>query len=263
MPLLKFDLQWQLYGGAACQRLANNRPSSVHRRPQRMAKAHAQTCVKQSNCIFTRLSDSRWWWLRFQCGNSGQEQHYTCPPSARLRGCAGRADRRLVFSRYTVTRRSSGDNSVRDKLSSVEIPEIKAPNGTPDARLAVSVRNALLYDFNGGANPVSPTHRLTITMASGKSTVIVDVTSGRPETEVENINATLTLTEIATNKVVMTATTFSRASFDIPGSAQRFAAARAARNSEDRAVDLLAAQYSKPAGILLCSRDLTPAPPLE
>ena len=77
-------------------------------------------------------------------------------------------------------------------------------------------------------------------MGSGKSTVIVDVTSGRPETEVENINATLTLTEIATNKVVMTATTFSRASFDIPGSAQRFAAARAARNSEDRAVDLLA-----------------------
>jgi len=134
----------------------------------------------------------------------------------------------------------SGDDSIRDKMSAVEIPEIKAQNGSPDARLAVSVRNALLYDLNGGANPVSPTHRLTITMGSGKSTVIVDVTSGRPETEVENINATLTLTEIATNKVVMTATTFSRASFDIPGSAQRFAAARAARNSEDRAVDLLA-----------------------
>jgi LPS-assembly lipoprotein len=134
----------------------------------------------------------------------------------------------------------SGDDSVRDKMSAVEIPEIKAQNGTPDARLAVSVRNALLYDLNGGANPAAPTHRLTITMGSTKSTVIVDVTSGRPETEVENINATLTLTEIATNKVVMTATTFSRASFDIPGSAQRFAAARAARNSEDRAVDVIA-----------------------
>ena len=41
----------------------------------------------------------------------------------------------------------SGDEFVRHRLSSVEIPEIKAANGTLDARLAVSVRNALLYDF--------------------------------------------------------------------------------------------------------------------
>jgi len=134
----------------------------------------------------------------------------------------------------------SADESVRDRLSSVDIPEIKAPNGTPEARLAVAVRNALIFDLNGGAIASAPTHRLDISLAVSRTTVIVDVSSGRPETQVEGINATLTLTEIATHKVVLSTTTFARASFDIPGSAQRFAAQRATRNAEDRAVQVIA-----------------------
>jgi LPS-assembly lipoprotein len=132
------------------------------------------------------------------------------------------------------------DDSVHDKFSSVDIPEIKAANGTPDARIAVSVRNALLYDFNGGQAPTSPAYRLVVTLGSGRTTVITDVASGRPDAQVEMINATLTLTEIATQKVVLQTSTFARASFDIPGTAQRFAQQRAGRNAEDRAVDVLA-----------------------
>jgi LPS-assembly lipoprotein len=132
------------------------------------------------------------------------------------------------------------DESVRDKLGSVEIPEIIAGSGTPDSRIAVAVRNALLYDFNGGQTPTSPVYRLVVSFGSGKATVITDVASGRPDAQLEVINASLTLTEIATKKVVLQTTTFARASFDIPGSAQRFAQQRAARNAEDRAVDVLA-----------------------
>jgi LPS-assembly lipoprotein len=132
------------------------------------------------------------------------------------------------------------DDSVRDKLSSVDIPEITAANGTLNARIAVAIRNALLYDFNGGQTPTSPTYRLVISFGSGRATVITDVASGRPDAQLEVINASLTLTEIATQKVVLQTSTFARASFDIPGSAQRFAQQRAARNAEDRAVDVLA-----------------------
>ena len=81
------------------------------------------------------------------------------------------------------------DESVRDKLSLVDIPEIKAANGTPDARMAVSVRNALLYDFNGGQTPASPTYRLVVTLSSGKTTVITSVTSGLPTEQLEMLNA--------------------------------------------------------------------------
>jgi len=43
------------------------------------------------------------------------------------------------------------------------------------------------------------------------------------------------LIEVASNKSVMTGTTFSHLSFDIPGSYQRFARERAYRDAEDRA----------------------------
>jgi len=132
------------------------------------------------------------------------------------------------------------DESVHDKLSLVDIPEIKAANGTPDARMAVSVRNALLYDFNGGQTPASPTYRLVVTLGSGKTTLITSVTSGLPTEQIEMLNASITLTEIATKKVVLQTSTFARASYDIPGPEQRFAAQRASRNAEDRAVDVIA-----------------------
>lgn len=131
---------------------------------------------------------------------------------------------------------ATGD-SVHDRMSGVEVVPIAARNGTPDARLAVALRNALMYDLSGGAAPVSPTHRLQITMTpSSVTTVIVDVASGRPATQVEAINAYFTLTEIATQKVVLSGSTFGRASFDTPGFAQRFAQQRAWHNAEDRAV---------------------------
>jgi LPS-assembly lipoprotein len=130
----------------------------------------------------------------------------------------------------------AGD-SVRDKLAAIEVANIPAGNGHPEARLAVALRNALMYDFNNGAAPISPTHRLQVTtLSSGITTVIVDVSSGRPDSQVEALNVYFTLTEIATGKVILATSTFARASFDIPGSAQRFAQQRAWRDAEDRAV---------------------------
>jgi LPS-assembly lipoprotein len=130
---------------------------------------------------------------------------------------------------------SSGE-SLGGRLATVEVAQIPAGNGTPEARLAVALRNELMFIFNGGAAPDAPIYRLQVTLTSGITTVIVDVASGRPETQVESVNANLTLTEIATKKIVLNTTTFARASFDIPGSAQRFAQQRAWRNAEDRAV---------------------------
>lgn len=133
-----------------------------------------------------------------------------------------------------------GGDSVRDRMGGIEVVPIVARNGTPEARLAVALRNALMYEFNGGAAPAAPTHRLTITISSAVTTVIVDVSSGRPDTQIEALTAGFTLTEIATQKVVLNASTFGRASLDIPGSAQRFARQRASRDAEDRAVATVA-----------------------
>jgi LPS-assembly lipoprotein len=135
---------------------------------------------------------------------------------------------------------SAGGESLGGKLATVDVAQIPAGNGTPNARLAVALRNELMFIFNNGAAADPPVYRLQVTIGSRVLTVITDVASGRPETQVEATDAGFTLTEIATNKIVLNATTFARASFDIPGSAQRFAQQRAWRNAEDRAVAQIA-----------------------
>ena len=49
-----------------------------------------------------------------------------------------------------ATARRDGDPSLRDALSSVDIQQIDAPKATAEARLAVEIRNALIFDFTGG-----------------------------------------------------------------------------------------------------------------
>jgi LPS-assembly lipoprotein len=133
-----------------------------------------------------------------------------------------------------------GGDSVHDKLAQVEIPIIPARQGSPAARIAVGMRNALQYDLNGGAGANAPTYRLTMTVAPTSLTVIVDVTSGRPTAEVDGVTANYQLTEIATGKVVLTDNAFSHVDVDAPGSEQRFAQQRAKLDAEDRAIQAVA-----------------------
>jgi LPS-assembly lipoprotein len=133
-----------------------------------------------------------------------------------------------------------GADSVRDKLAQVDIPVIPARQGSPAARIAVAMRNALQYDMNGAAGANAPTHRLTMTVAPTSLTVIVDVASGRPTAEVDGVTVNYQLTEIATGKVVLRDSAFSHVDSDAPGSQQRFAQQRAKRDAEDRAVTAVA-----------------------
>jgi LPS-assembly lipoprotein len=135
---------------------------------------------------------------------------------------------------------SVGGESIRDKLAEVLIPPIPVRQGTPQARLAVELRNALQYDFNGAGGAVAPTHRLDIVVSPVDITVILDPVSGRPIEEIGGVTATYKLVEIATGKVVLTDSTFSHVGYDIPGSQQRFAKQRAQLNAEDRAVGVAA-----------------------
>src|SRR5262252_2163316 len=125
-------------------------------------------------------------------------------------------------------------------LAGVDVSQIPALSGSPEARVAVEVRNQLLFNLTGGAEPPPPTHRLAIRMSSNRMSVIVDITSGRPDVEDYGLNAYYTLTEIKSGKQVVTGTTFARVSYDIPGQAQRFARARGLRDAENRAAKQIA-----------------------
>ena len=137
-------------------------------------------------------------------------------------------------------RSPTGGPVLRDQLSAVDVLQIEAPKGTDEARLAVEIRNALLFDFTGGGSPASPTHKLKISMSSTRTSIIVDIQTSRPDVENYGINASYSLTEIATNRVVVTGQTFARVSYDIPGQQQRFARLRGLRDAESRAAKVIA-----------------------
>jgi LPS-assembly lipoprotein len=130
--------------------------------------------------------------------------------------------------------------SVGEALSSVRVTTIEAPKGTTEERLAVELRNELLFGFTGGAGSNSPTHELTVRLTSQTAKVIVDVFTARPEVEDFGLDASYRLTEVATGKTVVTGTTFARVSYDIPGQQQRFAKLRGLRDAETRAAKVIA-----------------------
>lgn len=130
--------------------------------------------------------------------------------------------------------------NVRAELSSVDVAQIPAANGSPESRLAVNVREALLFGMGVDNKPVKPRYRLNVTMTSTRLTVVVDLTSARPEVENYGINANFQLIDLQTNKVVLSDRTFSRVSYDIPGEEQRFAQLRGLRDAENRAAEVIA-----------------------
>ncbi len=137
---------------------------------------------------------------------------------------------------------AAGTVNLRDQLGAVEVGPIEAAKGSPEARLGVEVRNALLFNFTGGADSLQPTHKLKINLISSRQQVIVDIGTARPDLENYGIDATYALVDVATNKTVLTGRTFARVSYDIPGQEQRFARARGLRDAENRAAKVIADQ---------------------
>jgi LPS-assembly lipoprotein len=141
---------------------------------------------------------------------------------------------------YARNSPSAGGESVADKLAGVLIPPIPERRGNPQARIAVELRNALQYDFNGAGGAVSPTYRLEIYVSTTDITVSIDPVTGLPQNGIGGLIATYRLVEIATGKVVLTDSTFAHVGYDIPGVHQRFAAQSAQQNAEDQAVGVAA-----------------------
>jgi LPS-assembly lipoprotein len=131
--------------------------------------------------------------------------------------------------------RADGSPALREKLMGVELPPIDKPNASREARLGVEIRNALAFKLYGNATGMPPTHRLEIRFSTNRSSLLTDPNTALPTSENYIINAQFNLIDVATNKSVMTGSTFSRVTYDIPGSYQRFSRERAFRDAEDRA----------------------------
>jgi LPS-assembly lipoprotein len=146
------------------------------------------------------------------------------------------------FQPLYAERTLTGEPSLRAALRGVDVAQIDAPGGSAQARIAVDVRNAILFDFTGGGSQTPLTHRLVIAVSTSTSSIIVDPSTARPEFEITSIDAHYRLVEAATNKTVMDGSATARVSYDIPGQQQRFAMLRGQRDAQSRAARVIAEQ---------------------
>src|SRR5262249_62408786 len=79
-------------------------------------------------------------------------------------------------------RSPTGGPVLRDQLSAVDVLQIEAPKGTDESRLAVEIRNALLFDFTGGRASAPPTPKLKVSIASARPPPLVATSTPRPAT---------------------------------------------------------------------------------
>jgi LPS-assembly lipoprotein len=172
-----------------------------------------------------------WWSNQRTAGN----RFVRLAASLAVAACAGGC-----FQPLYADRSVDGGPSLRGALGAIDVKQIEAIKGSDEARLAVEIRNALLFDLTGGGAAARPAYSLAVRMSSTVSDIIVDTTTTRPAIEDYGINATYVLTEIASGKPVVNGQTFARVSYDIPGQEQRFARLRGLRDAETRAAKVIA-----------------------
>ena len=126
------------------------------------------------------------------------------------------------------------------KLAGVKVEPVNTPNGTSIARVGVEMRNDLIFDLTGGGAETVATHKLSIRLTAKTLSIIVDVNTARPDVQNYGIDASYTLTDLRTGKIVVKGTTFSRVAYNIPGQEQRYAGARGLRDAENRAAKVIA-----------------------
>lgn len=132
----------------------------------------------------------------------------------------------------------TGGPGVRDALAAVDVQQIPAAANTSEAHIAVEIRNGLLFSFTGGGSPLPPTHRLKVLISGSRIATSIDRTTALPNMENYTLKATYTLTNIATNKIVVTSQVSTSVSYEALGQA-RFARIRGMRNAERQAAQVI------------------------
>ncbi len=135
---------------------------------------------------------------------------------------------------------ADGTPGLREKLLGVDLPPVNKNNASREARLGVEIRNALAFKLYGNATGMPPTHRLDLKFTTSRSSLILDPNTALPSSENYGIDAQYNLVDVTTGASVLTGSTFSRVTYDIPGQLQRFARTRAFRDAEDRASNEIA-----------------------
>src|SRR5262249_19812695 len=134
--------------------------------------------------------------------------------------------------------RARGGRGGRAAFRAREGQQIDAAANPAEARLAVQIRNDLLFNFTGGGYSAPPTHRLKVQITGSRAVVQIDQATALPNIESYGLKSTYSLTEIATGKVVVSGAASTAVSYDTLGQ-QRFARLSGMQDAERRAAKVI------------------------
>lgn len=131
-------------------------------------------------------------------------------------------------------------SNVAEKMRAIEVAPVNVSGANLRLpRLGGQVRNELIFQLTGGGEPNTTDYRIVVSVSGAVSTVISNVSTGRSTTQSYAATASYSLIDVSTGKQLISGTTISRASFDLPGQ-QPFAGQRALRDTEDRVAKVIA-----------------------
>ena len=161
--------------------------------------------------------------------------------AARRRACRGEPHGRLF--RAALRHRGRRSTPKACTTSSPRSKSRRSRRGKDRRKRASRSRCATRCNTTSTAAP-APTRRRIASKSSSSATqltVIVDITSGRPDAQVDGVNGELPAHRNRDRQGRGEATTtFTHVDYDIPGQEQRFAKQRAQRDAEDRAAEVVA-----------------------
>ena len=97
------------------------------------------------------------------------------------------------------------------KLALVDVMPIPVPSGTRISRVAVQLRDKLLFDVSkGGPTPTTKQYRLDVQISPSQYQVLVDVTTNRSDVQTYGLEASYTLTDLNTKQPVVRSSTFGK-----------------------------------------------------
>ena len=111
-------------------------------------------------------------------------------------------------------------------------------SGTPAyLQIAQQVRNALIFNLDGGTEPTGALFRMKLTVTSAQSALGVTPIEAAPAYSL-TVSATYEVTSVATRQIVLRGTSRGTASYDRTN--QEYANTRSHLDAEDRAAALAA-----------------------
>lgn len=125
-----------------------------------------------------------------------------------------------------------GSSEVVEDLAAIDIDSI----GTDIT--GRTLYNELTFNFERGTTTPEKKYRLAVLKDTSTSAVAVEQFSDVPSAYTLTMNASFVLTDIESDKTLMTGRSFQSASFDF--SSQRFANLRASRDAEERVAKAVA-----------------------